>query len=308
MDSASKQTAVVAEVTQGTIVASPGFKVLRETGVSGSPQRGDARSPERRADRQEHNSVKGVNVFNKTIQTVWHRDAGLDILWASLFGAAFIADVVKNGATKSAFTLEEKYEGGATDPYRRLRGCIVDSANIAFRMDGSAGTISLAVAGLEEEVQAAAIAGATYADPTPGYDPVSAVDVLVNDMFGVSSPKLMGFNISVKNNLRQQYTMGSASPFGLGLGFFEVEGSTQFYFSQLSDYSAFLTPQSGLTLDLTIGSQANNKDRLVIPAARVWNPDVDDPGNGGDHMVTLNFRARYSSGDLASLKMTRNVA
>lgn len=308
MDSANKQTAVVAEVTQGTIPASPGFKILRELRVSGSPQRGDVRSPERRADRQEHNSVKGINVYNKTIETVWHRDAALDILWASLFGSSFSSNIILNGSTKSAFTLEEKYEGGATDPYRRLRGCIVDSCSISARMDGSPIGLSFAIAALEEETQAAAIAGATYTDPTPGYDPVSAVDVLVNDCFGTSSPKLMAFNIMVKNNLRQQYTMGSASPWGLGLGFFEVEGSVQIYLNQLADYSAFVTPVSDLTLDLTIGSQTNYKDRLVVPAARVWNPDVDDPGNSGDHLVTLNFRGRYSASATASLKMTRLVA
>lgn len=308
MDSANKQTAVVAEVTQGTIPPSPAFKVLRETRVSGSPQRGDVRSPERRADRQEHNSVRGINVFNKTIETVWHRDNGLDILWASLFCSTFAADVIKNGSTKSSFTLEEKYEGGATDPYRRLRGCIVDSCTISARMDGSPIGLSFAVAALEEENLAAAIAGATYTDPSPGYDPVSAVDVLVNDLFSVSSAKLMGFNLTIKNNLRQQYTMGSASPWGLGLGSFEVDGSAQYYFQALADYTAFIPPASDLTLDLTIGSQANYKDRLVVPAARVWNPDIDDPGNSGDHMATANFRGRYSAGQAASLKMTRLVA
>ncbi len=317
MDSANMQTALVAEVTQGTIVATPSFLVCRETRVSGSPQRGDTRSPERRADRQEHNSVKGVNVFNKTIEMPWVRDAATDVLWASLFGAAFVADVIKNGQTKSFFTLEQKYEGGATDPYRRLRGCMVDSVSIGFRMDGSPGTLSWAISALEEETQAAAIAGATYAAPSPGYDPVSGVDVLVNDAFSVMSltpsPSVstipaISTNITIRNNLRQQYAMGSASPFGLGLGFFEVTGSTQIYFSQLSDYSTFVTPQNDLTLDLTIGGQTNYKDRLVIPAARVSNPDVDDPGQSGDNMVTLNFRGRYSSGQSASLKLTRLVA
>ena len=41
--------------------------------------------------------------------------------------------------TPAPFTLEEKYEGGATDPYRRTTGCLVDSATIAFRNDGQPG-------------------------------------------------------------------------------------------------------------------------------------------------------------------------
>lgn len=308
MDSANKQTAVVAEVTQGTTPATPAWKVLRDIRVTGSPQRGDVRSPERRADRQEHNSVQGINAFNGSIEFPWVRDAGLDILWSSLFGAAFATDVLKNGSTKSFFSLEQKYEGGATDPYRRWHGLMVDSAAIAFRMDGSPGSINFSMAGLGETNSTSAIGGATYADPSPGYDPVSGVNVLVNDCFSVSGAKLMGVNMNIRNNLRQQYAMGSASPWGIGLGVFEVDGSVQLYFNAATDYSTFASgPQSGLILDLTIGSEASNKDRLVIPAARVWNPDIDDPGQSGDHMVTLNFRARYASGDAASIKLTRNV-
>ena len=47
MDSANKQTAIIAETTQGTTPTSPAYKVLRDVRVSGSPQRPASRSPER---------------------------------------------------------------------------------------------------------------------------------------------------------------------------------------------------------------------------------------------------------------------
>ena len=50
MDSATKQTAIIAEATQGTTPATPAFKILRDIRVSGAPQRNDQRSPERRSD------------------------------------------------------------------------------------------------------------------------------------------------------------------------------------------------------------------------------------------------------------------
>ena len=40
----------------------------------------------------------------------------------------------------------------------------------------------------------------------------------------------------------------------------------------------------------------------------VFNPDIDDPGATGDHMVTLNFMARYDASDTAAIKITRLVA
>ena len=51
MDSANKQTAVVAETVVGTTPTTPAFKVLRDIRVSGAPQRPNSRSPERRSDR-----------------------------------------------------------------------------------------------------------------------------------------------------------------------------------------------------------------------------------------------------------------
>ena len=55
-------------------------------------------------------------------------------------------------------------------------------------------------------------------------------------------------------------------------------------------------------------AKAAVKDRLVLGAADVWNPDVNDPGATGDHMVTLNFLAKYYATDTAAIKLTRLVA
>ena len=52
MDSANKQTAVIAEATVGTTPATPAFLLARDIRVSGAPQRPNTRSPERRSDRQ----------------------------------------------------------------------------------------------------------------------------------------------------------------------------------------------------------------------------------------------------------------
>lgn len=54
MDSATKQTAIIAEATQGTTPATRAFKILRDIRVSGAPQRNDQRSPERRCDRMAY--------------------------------------------------------------------------------------------------------------------------------------------------------------------------------------------------------------------------------------------------------------
>ncbi len=306
MDSANKQTAIIAETTYGTTPATPAFKLVRDVSVSGAPQRPRSRSPERRADRTAAAMVQGLSTYPKAINLVWARDAALDILLESVFCGAWASDVLKNGSTQKGFTLEEKYEGGATDPYRRVAGCMVDTMAINFR-NGEAGQVSCSLKGkAETTATTATIASATYAAPTPGYDPSTPADILVNGLFGMTTPKVMAFNMNISNSLRDQHAFGSNEPFGLGMGLFDISGSVTAYFTVLADYSAFVAPQTGLTLDFTIGATTLFKDQLVIHNADVWNPNIDDPGATGDHMVTLNFMGRYHASGVASL--TRLVA
>ncbi len=307
MDSANKQTAIIAEVTMGTTPATPAFLLTRDIRVSGSPQRSASRSPERRSDRMAANMTSGLFTFPKVIETPWVRDAATDVLWESVLCGGWATNVLKNASTKKPFTLEEKYEGGATDPYRRLTGCLVDSLSIGFR-NGEPGTMSWGIRAMAEAAATSAIASSTYAAPTPGYDPSTPADIVVGDLFGVSSPKVMSLNMTISNNMRDQHSWGSNAPFGIGLGLFDVSGQVSFYFGASADYSAFMTRQTGLDLSLTIGATTNYKDTLLLPYCDVWNPDVDDPGATGDHMVTLNFMARYDSSDAAAIKLTRLVA
>lgn len=308
MDSANKQNAVVAEVTPGTTPASPAFKLLRDSSIGGSPQRGAQRSPERLANRQVAHMVSGVASYPKTINGPFVRDAATDILLSSLFCNDWATDVLKVGQLKNAFTLEEKYEGGGTDPYRRLAGCLCDSMRLSFPLAGSGdpGTMAFTLKALAETTGTTALGSATYAAPTPDLDPVSSIDIVVNDLFGISGAQVMSLEMTISNSMRDKYAFGSPNPFDIGLGQFDVSGQAQIYFGQLSDYAAFATRQSGLSLDLQIGSVEDSMDLIQMNNVDVWNPDVTDPGPTGDNMVVLNFMARYDAGDASSIKWTRN--
>jgi hypothetical protein len=252
--------------------------------------------------------VSGQASYPKTINMPFARDAGLDILLESLLCGVWSTNVLKNASTKKAFTLEEKYEGGATDPYRRLAGCLCDSLRMSFPLAGAGnpGTLSFGIKALAETTATTALGSSTYAAPTPAYDPVSSNDITVNNLFSISSPKLMSLDMTIGNAMREKYAFGSPNPFDIGLGAFDVTGQVQLYFAQLTDYSTFVTRQTGLALDLTVGSVEDYMDLIQLNNVDVWNPDVTDPGPQGDHMVTLNFSARYSAGDTAAIKWTRN--
>lgn len=306
MDSALKQDAIVTEVTQGTTPATPGFKVLRTTNISGDPVRNSTRSPERRADRRAANMVTGLNQYQKTISMPFHRDAGTDLLWASLLNGTFSTNVLKDGSTTSFFTLEEKYSA-ATVPYRRLTGCQANTLGLSWRL-GEAGTMSWGLLALGETNATSAISGATYASPSPGYDPVSTVDIAVSSLFGISTPHVVGLTMNITNSMAALYKFGSADPFALGLGAFDVSGQIELYFTASTDYSTFTTRQTGQTFDLVFGSQSGSKDQITMGAVDVFNPQISDPGASGQYTVTLPFMAKYYASDTAAFKLTRNVA
>lgn len=307
MDSANKQSAVIAEVTAGTTPATPAFLLLRDTRISGQSNRSATRSPERRSDRAAANFYRNLATHSRSIEIPFSRDAGTDVLLASLFNSAWATNTLKNGSTKQTFTLEEKYEGGATDPYMRLQGCIAESLSLTLR-NGEPGSLVFGIQATGQTTATTAIASSTYTAPSPGYAPVTPADITVNGVFGLSSPKVSQLSLNITNNLSPLYKFGSVDPFELGLGLLSVTGSVSLYFSALTDYSTFVTPTGALSLDLTIGSQANFKDQIVMSNCVVSNPAVDDPGPTGTHMVTLNFEAMYHSGDAAAIKWLRNVA
>ena len=307
MDSANKQSAVVAEVTMGTTPATPAFLLLRDTRISGQSNRSATRSPERRSDRAAANFYKNLASHQRSIEIPFSRDAGTDVLLSSLLCSTWATNTLKNGSTKTSFTLEEKYEAGATDPYKRLTGCLCDSLQLSLR-NGEPGSMTFGIQSMAEGTATTAIAGSTYAAPSPGYAPVTPADITVNGLFGLTGAKASSLNLTIANNMSPLYKWGSVDPYDIGLGLLSITGSMSFYFSQLTDYSTFVTPTGGLTLDLTIGSQANFKDQIVLSNCVVANPAVDDPGATGTHMVTLNFEAMYAAADTAAIKWLRNVA
>lgn len=309
MDAALKQDAIVAESAIGTTPTSPAFKVLRTINVGGGPQRPNSRSPERVPHGMAVNMYQGLVQIEKTLEFPWVRDEGLDIIWGSLFFGAFSTNVLKNGQTVAPFTLEEKYEAGAgTDFYRRTTGCLANSATIRFGADGEPGRISFSIMGRGETTATTPIASSTYAAATPGYDPVTAAEIVGTDIFSLSSPLVTSLNMTITNNLRTRYAFGSPNPNSHGKGAFDVSGTIEFYLAALANYSTFVTRQSGLDLDLLIGSVANYKDQLQLMNCDVWNPAISDGGNNTDHNVSLQFMAKYDGSDTAAIKLTRLAA
>lgn len=303
---ARKQTAIVAEAIQGSTPATPSFLIVRDIRVDGAIERTDSISRERRPDRATFALAKGLSIFSKTIEMPYVRDAATDVLWQSVFCNSFNTDVLRNGSAKVPFTLEERYGAAPSPVYRRVLGCIVDEMALSLRV-GQVGLMRCKMRGLAETAVYDPIAGASYAVPGPGYDPVTSAEISVDNLFSLTSPRVVSLSLGFRNNVRERYGFGSVDPHGTGLGAFLVVGNIELYFTDLQEYARFTTRQSGLGLNLLIGSASGAQDQLQLTNVDVWNPNVDDPGAAEDHKVTLNFVAKYSSADAAVAVFTRNI-
>ncbi len=97
----------------------------------------------------------------------WARDAGTDILWNLVFAERLVDQCSEARFDQEGLTLEEKYEGGATESLsapRRLPRRTPPTSDLRL---GEPGTLSFAVKGLTESMATTAIASSTSAAPTP---------------------------------------------------------------------------------------------------------------------------------------------
>ncbi len=188
------------------------------------------------------------------------------------FCSSFVGDVLKNGSTRRPFTIEEAYDAAPQRCIGEIVGCVVDEAAIALKV-GSVGGVRFRILGLHEDAVYDPLAGATYADPTPGADPVSAAEITVENLFSLSHPRVTALTLWIRNNVKDRHAFGSAEPWGTGLGGFVILGQVEISFTDLQEYARFTRRQRNLGMSLVLGTVGGAKDRL-----RMTNVDVCGAG------------------------------
>lgn len=306
MDASNKKVSVIAEVTQGTTPATPGFLVLRDTMTTGGLAAPWTESPERRSDRMLGTTVKGLHALTKKISMPLAVDAAVEVLLSSFMCNSWATNVLKNASTIQSITLEEIQEAGGVTPgpWVQSKGCVVDQMGLTLTT-GKEGELVFDLLGMTETTGSSSIAGSTYAAPSV-YEPITPIDIVVNSFFSLT-PKMTSLSFTAKNNLRPGYNWGSPNIYRTGLGAFRVDVQAVFYFDALAQYTAISAGALG-TLDITMGADANHKYQLVLPNAKISNPVISDGGNSTDVSLSCTLSALYDSGSGAAMTITRLVA
>lgn len=303
MDSSLKQVSISAELVQGTINTNPAWTVLREASAEGLNDKAFGESNERRSDRRLASTHKGLDSLGMRLVTPFLYDAGTELLLQSLLNSAWSTDVIKDASTLVPLSVEERHEGGATDPYVWSAGMIVDSLELRLS-NGQPGVMSWNLIGMTETTGTAAKTMSTYSTPSTN-EVITPADVTVSTFFGLT-PKFMDGTFRIANNVRRQYAWGSSAAFGTGLGRFRASNDFSFYWESLAQYTTLLPGTTG-ALAMTMGILTTKKYTVEIPNGKISRPQRSDGGNDNDIMLSCHVDALHDAATSCAVRITRAV-
>jgi len=301
-DSSQTRVAFIEESTYGTTPATPAFQVVRMTSEGLKHTRTNTSSNEIRSDRnapdlvQTSGAAEGQIAFELSYET-------FDEFLESFMYNDFSSDVLKNGVTQKSFTIEKKFETGATDAFLRYTGMIASTFSLNIQAQEMV-TGSFGFQGKGGSTDNAIITGATYTSPTTGDVFNAGINFGSLSMTGVTSPKVTAISIEGTNNLRQQPVIGSIESIGVGAGQFGVNGSVTCYFENTEAYQLFLDGTDA-DLEFVLTDNDDNSYTFTLPRIKFSDADVVAGANNEDVLITLPFQALYDSSEACTLKIER---
>ena len=308
-DGSQVRLADVSETTIGTIPATPVFQVMRYRSASVRLNKQTDVSDEVRADR----NVPGITDIGRSvsgsIETRFSYET-YDTWLERLFCSAFSSDVLKNGVTHKAGTLEMTYEQGATDSYVRYSGCRWNTLGLNMRSRQPV-QATWGIMGIGSPTPTTAIiTGATYTAATTTEDfnaGLNVANLSIGSTSLVSSPKVQALSLNINNNIYQVDVVGQYDPYGHGLGRFDVTGNMTVLFESLAAYSAILNHED-VALGFDLSDAAGNKYTFSIPKVKLLDGGPAAPGNGQPVVLEVPFQAYFDSSSSASISVTKTDA
>jgi hypothetical protein len=302
-DTSQTRLSYIAESNYGVTPSTPVFKNLRYTNESLKVESQHVSSNEIRADR----NVADVTLVGLEASG----DVGFELTYGSfdelleaMLQGTWTSNVLKNGVVQRSVTLEKTFETGVTDNYHRFQGMMVNTMNLAVRAREVV-TGSFGFMGKGGTSAQAIIAGATYTAANSNPVMNAANNFTGAAVTGLTSPQIMGLNLNITNNMRQQPVVGSLNSKGIGSGRFVVSGDADLYFENKELYELFLS-DTYADLAFSLGGASSLKYDFLLPKLKFTGAEVQATSNDADVMIKVPFQAIYDPTNAASLKITRN--
>lgn len=218
----------------------------------------------------------------------WAVDAAAGVtLWV------FIGDTIRNGVTRRSYAIELQYQDLAVPEYEYYNGMVVSQ----FDINATAKQIltgKAAFLGLNATTTTARFAGATDV-AAPTNDVMNAASnvgfVYENGALIAGKNYVMGFTLSVANNLRRNDAVGSIASVDVGAGRRFITGTLDMYYGS----NAILTKIRAGTSSSWAGQFVDpngGKAMLVdLPRIKYLDGNPDSPGVDTDRTIKTKFQA-----------------
>lgn len=306
-DGSQTRLGFIAEVTPGTIPATPAWQTMRYLSSDVRLTKQTDIPDEIRADRNVASITDVGRAGRGSIKTNLSYGTYDDWLAMALC-SDWATNVLKNGVVDKTGALEWTFEQGATDSFVRAAGCRIDTVDLRMQarqsIEADFGIMALTLPTPTNAI----VTGATYTAATTTQVMNAGLNVASLAITGVTNaPKLQSMSMSIKNNIYQNDVVGQYDPYSHGKGRFEVSGSLNTYFENLDTYLAVLD-HSDIGLSFTLGSVTLQKYTVSIPKIKLMDGGPPVPGNGRGVMLEVPFQAYYDSGIAATMQITRAVA
>lgn len=303
--------AFIVEVTPGTTPATPGFTnaSFDTLQMTANPRLSES-FPSSVGGERAAIGRNGIAVAGSAQGKLIYGE--YDPFFESLFQNTFSTNVVVNGKSQQAMTIEQSIPQGAGGAlaYTRFRGVEVVSGQIAITA-GQDVTVSFDLLGTGSDASATAIiAGATYTDPTEtdiigsGAD-IGTISLGTLDPADCIRSLTIDFGVAEKD---EQPRVSSDDACGINRGAMRPVITGEFYIEDnfTAIYDAARTG-TDFILTVPIGSVTTKKYELYFPACQF----VEAPLSGGDSgpaFQTFRILPKYDSGIGGTCRLTRAIA
>lgn len=297
--------ALVPETTAGVAPTSPAFQIMRVTKPSGGVKKNTFTSEEMDGSRAGRKVLQtGVDIapsygFELSYGT-------FDDVLESAMQGAWATDILKDGATRKAFTGEEADLGG-TSTFFRWHGLEVDefSLSLASRKEI---TGDVKFFGQSPSTGSSALSGATYTAATTTDVLTAATAVGALSLSGLTTqPIVKSLDLTIKNGLSAREQLGSLYSLQPSAAPVEITVSMMLYLQSLEVYDAVMAHGSG-ALSFQLGTTSGSKYQIDIPVLRFVNPDRDRSNFKTDQMLKVEGQAEKDATLGATMKITRGVS
>lgn len=204
-----------------------------------------------------------------------------------------VGKYLRNGVTKSSFTIEKLLNDATNPTYFWFLGAEVSTLDLAFET-GAILSATFGFIGRSSAVDETALSGSSYNNQSTN-DFLDSVNSLgeVKEDDAVATSYFQNLSLSLNNNSRGQEAIGTLGYVGVAHGSIALTGSTTIYFESKTQYDKY---QAGTPFSLSFVLSSADGDMVVtIPRAKFSTMKIVAGGINTDIVAEAEFQAIVES-------------